>query len=60
MPILPQRLEVAVHTVHEMYPTLHQRTDQNILYIAMDHLDQVRDKRDGVEFDNDMESSTSK
>jgi hypothetical protein len=54
----PKRIEVAVHTAQEKYPT--SLTDQNDLYINMDpSLVKPTDKSDGPNFDDDVESGVS-
>jgi hypothetical protein len=56
--IPPKRMEVEVHTTHEMHLT--SLADQNVLDIGTDCPDQVRDKQDGLSIDSDVESGVSK
>jgi hypothetical protein len=54
VPTPPERVEVAVHTIHGEYPI--SLTDHNLLHIDNHHPSQLRDKQDDLCFHDDVES----
>jgi hypothetical protein len=53
-------MEVAVHSAHKKHPASLMEQDRDIFYISMDPLlGQLRDKRDDLSFDSDVESGIS-